>query len=647
MQRFVTWVGQQYALQDPSYPELYRFSIEQPGEFWKALITFFKVKCSGELDPAVTDLGFERYGWFPRLKLNFAENLLENGEENRIALKSLLENGEKREYSYKQLRQLVAGFQLQLGDSVGEDDVVACYMPNIGETVIAMLATAANGAVFTSTSADFGVDGVVDRFGQSRPKVLVCCAGYEYNGRYYDVLPKVESIVAQLDCIKKVIIVDRYNKNPTIKNIEHAEFWRAADFVGTSKRTTNRHVGSVIHYVERSFSSPLYIMYSSGTTGKPKCIVHATGGVLLQHIKELGLHCDHNSNKNIFFFTTCGWMMWNWLVSSLFFGGTTTLYEGSPAYPSFDNFIDLISHEKVNIFGTSPKYLKALEDSKMDMREHDFSCLETLLCTGAPLLPEQYDFVYNRIKRDIMLASISGGTDIVGCFFLGNPLLPVYRGELQCAGLGMDVACLNDVGEVVVESEGELVCRQSFPSRPLCFLNDPDQKRIKDAYFSTFKGMWYHGDYIKITRHGGAQFYGRSDATLNPGGVRIGTSEIYRQTENLDYIEDTVCVGKKRSGDVDVVLFVKMKIGESLSQNRIEEIKQRIKVNTTSRHTPKVIIQVKDIPYTRSGKKIELAVSRIVNGKALSNKEAIANPECLEEYTHFFEDDPRVSVKTQ
>ncbi|TVZ41694.1 acetoacetyl-CoA synthetase [Alteromonadaceae bacterium 2753L.S.0a.02] len=624
MQQFMHCVASKYSIAIGDYAGLHQFSISQPAEFWKTLLEFFPIKIHGSLEPAVTDLGFKEYGWFPNAKLNFAENLLANGAANQVAIKSLLENGNNCHYTYAQLREQVAGAVVQLGENFKVDDVLACYMPNIAETVIAMLATTARGGIFTSTSADFGVDGVVDRFGQSKPKVLVTCAGYQYNGKYYDILDKVAAIVEQLPSVEKVLIVDRYHKQPDIGHIDNSEFWQP------------RANPPEIEFIPRDFSAPLYIMYSSGTTGKPKCIVHATGGVLLQHIKELGLHSDHNATKNIFFFTTCGWMMWNWLVSSLYFGGTTTLYEGSPAYPSFSHFLGLIKRENINILGTSPKYLKALQDSDTDLTQIDFEPLETVLCTGSPLLPEQYDFVYNNIKADLLLASISGGTDIIGCFFLGNPILPVYRGELQCAGLGMDVVCINERGKSVVAEQGELICRQSFPSRPIYFLNDPFNEKLNDAYFNERSGVWTHGDFIEITERGGAIFYGRSDATLNPGGVRIGTSEIYRQTEALDYIEDSVCVGKQIEGDVDVVLFVKLVPDQKLDETRIAEIKTRIKSNTTPRHVPKYIFAVHDIPYTRSGKKIELAVSKLINGKSINNREAIANPDCLEEYTKFF-----------
>lgn len=630
MMVFIDHIDSNYALPDRSYEALYQFSIEQSDCFWQELITFFDIAARGELSPVNTDPGFRDYGWFPKLQLNFAENLLKNGEADSPAIVGLLENGNRREFTYRQLRKAVAEFQAGLKNHVKAGEVLACYMPNIPETVIAMLATTALGGVFTSTSCDFGVDGVVDRFGQSKPKVLVTCAGYSYNGKYFDLTEKIKAVAAQIDSIEKIVVVDFLNQSSDIRAIPKAVAWE--DFIDPMEKRVN--------YVYRAFADPLYIMYSSGTTGKPKCIVHGIGGVLLQHVKELGLHTDFNEQKNIFFFTTCGWMMWNWLVSSLFFGGTVTLYDGSPAYPSLEDFLGIIGKEKINIFGTSPKFLKAVEDADIDSNNLDLDSLETILSTGSPLLPEQFDFVYEKIKHDVLLSSISGGTDILGCFFLGNPILPVYRGELQCRGLGMAVSCFDEDGNEIKpvsgkEVQGELVCLKSFPSRPIYFLGDQDGSKIHDAYFSKYKDVWYHGDFIAITEHGGAKFFGRSDATLNPGGVRIGTSEIYRQTETLDYIEDAVCVGKQADGDVDVVLFVKMKGDEILTEERKAEIKQRIKNNTTPRHVPRAVVAVRDIPYTRSGKKIELAVARIINGQPVTNKEAIANPDCLSEYEQY------------
>ncbi len=603
-----------------SYKDLHSWSVKKPDEFWTKLIDFYDIKYEGSLTPVCTDYSFESYGWFPNLRLNFAENLLSKGEDESIALNFCHESGNNRKINYKDLREKTASLASGLKGLIGEGDVLAAYMPNIPETVISMLAATSLGASFTSTSSDFGIEGVIDRFGQSKPKVLVAAAGYEYNGKYFDQLPKIKELEKKLDFLEKIVIVDFLEKGVSLDGLDKAELY--LDF---------EKQGEDLSFKKVRFDSPLYIMYSSGTTGKPKCIVHSVGGTLLQHIKELGLHTDLQSHKNIFFFTTCGWMMWNWLVSSLHFGSTVTLYEGSPGFPSLKEYTRIIEREKLNIFGTSPKFLRALEDTGY---KNDFKLdsLETLMSTGAPLLPEQYDFVYDSFKKDVQLASICGGTDILGCFMLGVPTLEVRRGEIQNLGLGMDVSCFNDLGEDLRDLEGELVCKSSFPSRPISFLGDKDNKKIKDAYFNKFEKTWHHGDFITITKDGGVQVFGRSDATLNPGGVRIGTSEIYRQTEALPYLVDSLCVGKQVDGDVEVMLFVKLLEGETLNEEKTLEIKRLIKTKTTPRHVPKEVIAVSDIPYTRSGKKMELLITRILAGKIPSNLEAVSNPECLEQF---------------
>lgn len=611
------------------YNELHKFSTDDSEKFWSHLMDFYQVVGEGERTPVCTDHGFDQYGWYPNFKLNFAENLLAKGKDQETALHFIHESGLQKKISYCDLKSEAARLQGSLRGLINQGDVLACFMPNIPETVTSMLATSALGGVFTSTSCDFGVEGVVDRFGQSRPKVLVTVSRYQYNGKTHSLLPKLKEISERLDFLEKIVVLDFLDSDndlsAELKELGSDVFVSWNDFLSEE---------SLLEFNRVPFGEPFYIMYSSGTTGKPKCIVHSVGGTLLQHIKELGLHTDLTSEKSILYFTTCGWMMWNWLVSSLAFGARVCLYEGSPGFPSLGEFFEVIKREEINIFGTSPKFLKALEDDKYINRE-PLEHFETLLSTGAPLLPEQYDYIYNFLKKDICVSSIAGGTDIIGCFMLGNPNLPVYRGEIQCLGLGMDVQAFDENGKGVIGKEGELVCTKSFPSRPIYFLGDETGERIKRAYFNQYPNTWHHGDFIQVTEHGGVIVYGRSDATLNPGGVRIGTAEIYRQTELLPWINDSLCVGRPVDGDVEVVLFVKLTEGKELTDDHIKEVKTVIRQNTTPRHVPRHIWAVSDIPYTRSGKKMELAVSRILAKRPLQNIEAVANPECLKEYEQY------------
>jgi acetoacetyl-CoA synthetase len=623
--RFMGEINSEHKLNLKTYPELHQFSVTHKDLFWKSLINHYQISYEGSLDPVLLEEGFENYTWFSKVRLNFTENLLKKGKDSDIAINFQHESKKNSKTTYKELRQKVKALQAYLKRNMQEGDVLAAYMPNIPETVISLLATSSLGGVFTSTSCDFGIEGVLDRFGQSNPKILVAAVGYEYGEKYFDLQAKLLEIEKRIPSLEKIILVDFLGRG-----YDKTAFTKAVDYQEIIAAHTN---DAPMEFTRMPFSHPLYIMYSSGTTGKPKCIVHSQGGPLIQLIKEHGLHCDLKQEKNIFFFTTCGWMMWNWLVNALYFGSTIVLYEGSPATPSPEYFFNMIERENIHIFGTSPKFLKALEDTNAQFR--DYPSLETILSTGSPLLPEQFDFVYKKIKKDVMLGSISGGTDIISCFMLGCPILPVYRGEIQCRGLGLDVQALDENKKSVIGTEGELICAQTFPSRPIYFLNDPDKSKINSAYFDQIPGVWTHGDFVKITEHGGVIVYGRSDATLNPGGVRIGTAEIYRQTEGLNFIVDSLCVGRAVDGDVDVVLFVKLKAGEELSVERKKQIKDLIKKNTTPRHVPREIHVVKDIPYTRSGKKVELAVSRILANRPVTNLEALANPESLEEYYQY------------
>lgn len=626
MSRFESYLKEKSGLSFSSYPELHHYSVEKPREFWASLVDFYDVDFSTPPTSICPDLSFESYTWFEGAQLNFAQNLLKKGADEDCALHFVHESEIEKKISYGELKKEAGKLSHALKTLMGPGDVLAAYMPNIPETVMAMLATTSFGGVFTSTSADFGIEGVVDRFGQSKPKILVSVGSYEYNGKTYSLIPRLLELEERLDFLEKIIVVDFLGEGIDLSGLKKAVSWD--DFLETAKSDS-------LDFVPVPFSHPLYIMYSSGTTGKPKCIVHSTGGTLIQHIKELGLHSDFRKDKSLLYFTTCGWMMWNWLVSGLFFGGRVVLYEGSPGKPSLGHFFEVIDRLEINLFGTSPKFLRALEDSSYE-NASGLKSLETILSTGAPLLAEQYDYIYKAIKKDVCVSSISGGTDILGCFMLGNPSMPVKRGEIQCLGLGMNVACFDEAGSKVQENEGELVCLTSFPSRPLYFLSDSNDVRMKEAYFNHFPGVWHHGDFIEITKGGGVIVYGRSDATLNPGGVRIGTAEIYRQTELIPWLGDSICVGKKKDGDVEVVLFIKCNPNEALSDERISEVQKKIKAGTTPRHVPRFVYQVDDIPYTRSGKKMELAVTRIIEGLKLTNIEAVANPECLDQYKTFF-----------
>ena len=622
-----------------SYQELYKYSIEPPsnfkdssfkkdkGTFWRDLLHFYPVIYEGDPSIISAQNTFFDYTWFPSLKLNFAENLLSQGKDQQTALNYESESGCVKHISYKQLRSDVAKFQDYIKKDVGIQDVVAAYMPNTIETVVAMLGTASLGGVFTSISCDFGVQGVLNRFAQTKPKVLVAASAYEYNGKRYSLKENIQELISSLKSLKKVIIVDHLKTGDIIDNVD---IW---DIVINSRSTCKEN----LKFVRVPFKNPLYIMYSSGTTGNPKCIVHSVGGTLLQHIKELGLHCDFSQDKTLFYFTTCAWMMWNWLMSGLFFGGTVCLFDGSPKFPSIKHFFNIINRQNICIFGTSPKFLQILKDSGYN-KDLSLPTLETILSTGSPLSEELFEFVYHNIKSDVMLSSIAGGTDILGCFVLGNPLLPVYKGQITCIGLGMDVAIFDDKGRPLIGEQGELVCRQSFPSQPVLDVFKNDRKHYKQAYFATYPNIWCHGDRVSLSPDGTLRMLGRSDATLNPSGVRMGTTEIYNVVENLKGIQDSLCISKVFDNDVKILLFVKCQ-GVSFDDNFKELIRSQIKKKLTFRHIPSYIFQVDDIPYTRNGKKMEVLVRRLLednndykDSKFKAQMDAVSNPQCLQQY---------------
>jgi len=626
LRRFIDCLVARRALTLSDYESLYRWSIAEPDAFWFEVAHFTDVRADWADAPVLRN-GSRMPGaeWFPSARLNFAENLLRYHDDHP-ALIAHDERGQRRVLSYRQLHAEVARIASALREAgVSSGDRVAAFMPNIPETVIAMLAATSLGAVWTSCSPDFGIAGVLDRFGQVAPKVLFTADGYRYAGKICDSLQPIAAVLAELPSVTHVIVTGHLTAEPEVDVLAAAS--RLAlrfDRCGTPAARAP--------FTRLPFDHPLYVMYSSGTTGKPKCIVHGAGGTLLQHLKEHQLHVDLKRDDRLFFYTTCGWMMWNWLVSGLASGAALVLYDGSPTHPEIDTLWRIAEHEHISIFGCSPRYLSSLEKAGYHPHRHvNLPALRSLLSTGSPLAPEGFDFVYRQIKSDLQLASISGGTDIISCFALGNPLLPVRRGEIQSAGLGMAVEIVDDTGQRLPEGEkGELVCRQAFPSMPLGFWGDADGARYRAAYFERFPGSWHHGDYANRTPAGGFVIHGRSDAVLNPGGVRIGTAEIYRQVETLPEILESLCIAQDWQSDVRIVLFVRLAPGIELDASLQQRIKQTIRDNTSPRHVPAVILSVPDIPRTISGKIVELAVRNVVHGRAVTNLEALANPEALE-----------------
>ena len=620
--RFTQEVESQWGRTFRDYRTLHDWSVKQPEEFWISVWDFCGILAATRGKRVLERLSaVPGARFFPDARLNFARNLLHRRDDG-LAICFRSEDRVERSLTYAELYLQVAEIARGLQNAgIEPGDRVCAYMPNMPETVIAMLATTAIGAIWSSCSPDFGVQGVLDRFGQIEPRILFSADGYYYNGKQHDSLAKLAEIREGLPSVEKVVVAPLVVSQPMIGAVRDAVLWH--DF---SINADN------VEFVDLPFNHPLYILYSSGTTGVPKCIVHGAGGSLLQHLKEHRLHVDLYPGDRFFYFTTCGWMMWNWLVSGLASGATLMLYDGSPVYPDENVLFDFAAERGTQIFGTSAKFLDAAAKAGICPRKtHDLRSLRTLLSTGSPLMPESFDFVYGSIKEDICLSSISGGTDIVGCFVGGNPTLPVWRGEIQCRLLGMRVEVRDDEGVVLGPGEkGELTCSNAFPSMPVSFWNDSKGDRYRAAYFEKFPEVWCHGDYVATTQHDGMIVYGRSDATLNPGGVRIGTAEIYRQAEQVNEVVESLAVGQTWEGDVRIVLFVRLREGLTLNESLSEQIRDRIRQNTTPRHVPARVIQVSDIPRTRSGKIVELAVQRIIDGEPARNRDALANPEALD-----------------
>lgn len=604
---------------------LHQFSVTEMEKFWRSLIEYAELNGETWTGPELVDRNkLPGAKWFPEARFNYAENILKR-RDDADAFVFWGENKVKRRMSFKTLYDQVSSISQALkGMGVGPGDKVAGYLPNLPETIIATLAAASLGAAWSSCSPDFGAQGVLDRFSQIKPKVVFCANGYHYNGKTHDSLEKVEEIVIQLPSVEHVVVIEYLDGAPDLSGLKNAQHW--GDVIAN-------HAPNEIEFAQLPFDQPLYIMFSSGTTGAPKCIIHSAGGSLLKHASEHLLHCNMKRDDRIFFFSTCGWMMWNWLVSSLAWGATVLLYDGSPFYPSPNILFDYVDAENMTLFGTSAKFIDALSKNGVrPMDTHDLGSVKIMCSTGSTLAPEGFDYVYGAIKKNVHLVSFTGGTDIMGCFMSGDPTKPVWRGELQQAVYGMDVDVFDDNGKSIQGEKGELVCKQPFPTVPLGFLGDPDGSRYHDAYFAVYDNIWCQGDFVEHTEHGGYIMFGRSDATLNPGGVRIGTAEIYRQVERLDEVKESIVIGQSWDNDVRVVLFVVLSAELTLDDKLTKKIQNQVRANCTPRHVPAKILQVEDIPRTKSGKITELAVRDVVHGRVVKNVEALANPEALAFY---------------
>jgi acetoacetyl-CoA synthetase len=624
MFRFMTGVNRKYQKNFTSYPELWQWSVDHIPEFWAEMWDYAGVIASRPYEAVIEDVNqMPGARWFPGARLNFAENLL-RFRDDRTAIVFRGEDRVRRRLTYAELYGEVARTAASLRDlGIEPGDRVVGFMPNMPESIIAMLAATSLGATWSSCSPDFGIKGVLDRFGQIKPRVLFTADGYFFKGKRIDSLERIREILKQIGTVEKVVVVPYTTDAPDISGVPNAVLFN--DFIADT--------ADDIPFAQLPFDHPLYIMYSSGTTGLPKCMVQGAGGILLQQMKEHLLHTNLRREDHIFYFTTCGWMMWNWLTCALSVGATLLLYDGNPFHPGPEALWQMAEEEEMTVFGTSAGYIAALMNTGLIPREKfDLGALRALLSTGSPLSIEGFEFVYQSVKPDLQLASISGGTDINGCFALGNPMGPVYAGELQCRGLGMKVEAFDENGQPVIGRQGELVCTAPAPSMPIYFWDDPDGRKYRDAYFDVYPGIWRHGDYIEVNDHGGVTIYGRSDATLNPGGVRIGTAEIYRQVEMLEEIEDSLVVGQEWKNDVRVILFVKMMPGYALTDDLKKRIRNTIRTNASPRHVPAKIVEVPDVPYTLNMKKVELAVKKTIQGQEVRNKDALKNPEILDFY---------------
>ena len=630
-------VASRYAVPLTDYQALHRWSVQHRAEFWDEVGDYCGVRLNQpDAAPSLVETdSMQGACWYPDATLNFAENLLFGGRKARAdSDDAIVFRGEDDNVRMRLTQGELLAQVTRLASALADDGVVAgtrvaAYVANTPEADVAMLAVTSLGGVWSSCSPDFGIDGVHDRFGQIEPEVLFCINAYHYGGKTHDVSDTVSTLVERLPSVRRVVEINFVNADhdSQLRGTALALRKSWAEYLEEAPERA-------LVFTQVPFSHPLYIMFSSGTTGKPKCIIHGTGGTLLQHVKEHVLHAGVMSGDRVFFFTTCGWMMWNWLVSGLAAGATLMLYDGSPFHPDGNVLFDYAAEENFTHFGISAKFIDACRNAQLDpMKTHDLSCLRVLMSTGSTLLPESFDYVYKHIKKDVCLSSMSGGTDIVSCFVLGNPELAVFRGELQCPGLGMDIQVFDEQGKALpVDEPGELVCTQAFPSMPIGFYGDVDGSRYFKAYFDRFDNVWCHGDWSHVTQNGGLVIHGRSDATLNPGGVRIGTAEIYRQVEVFDEVLESIVIGQNWQGDTRVVLFVRMAEGTRLDDELISRIKSQIRISTTPRHVPAKIIEVSDIPRTKSGKIVELAVRKVVHGQAIDNAEALMNPEALELY---------------